>query len=110
MLPSMTLLTFVENAVKHGLSKLPDDVEKTLKINIRRHDKGVRIEVIDNGHCNKDAQFSNTNTGLKVIRQTLMLLNENYKEKMTFGVGNIESGHGFMSWLYIPDNFTFTNY
>ena len=55
MLPSMTLLTFVENAVKHGLSKLPDDVEKTLKINIRRHDKGVRIEVIDNGHCNKDA-------------------------------------------------------
>ena len=110
MLPSMTLLTFAENAVKHGLSKLPDDVEKTLEINIRRHDKGVRIEVIDNGNCNKDAQLSNTNTGLKVIRQTLMLINEKNKEKMTFGVGNIENGHGFMSWLYIPDNFTFTNY
>lgn len=110
MLPSMTLLTFAENAVKHGLSKLPDEVEKTLVINIRRYDNGVRIEIVDNGSAQKDAQITNTNTGLKVIRQTLMLINEKNKEKMTFGVGNIENGHGFMSWLYIPDNFTLNNY
>ena len=72
--------------------------------------QGVRIEVVDNGSAKKEAQTTNTNIGLKIIRQTLMLLNEKNKEKMTFGVGNIESGHGFMSWLYIPDNFTFTNY
>ena len=110
MLPSMTLLTFAENAVKHGLSKLPDEVEKTLTINIRRHDNGVRIEIIDNGSAKKDAHITNTNTGLKVIRQTLMLINEKNKEKMTFGVGNNGNGHGFMSWLYIPDNFTLNNY
>ena len=106
----MTLLTFAENAVKHGLSKLPSEVEKALTVNIRRYDNGVRIEIVDNGSAQKDAQITNTNTGLKVIRQTLMLINEKNKEKMTFGVGNIENGHGFMSWLYIPDNFTLNNY
>lgn len=101
-LPSMTLLTFVENAVKHGLKNIAGDAQKELKIKMVEANGGITVEVINNVPVNHTIDTTNANTGLKVVRQTMAFVNEQTDQKFDFGIGYIDNDRYFKSWLYIP--------
>ena len=76
--------------------------EKILNISIRRDGQGTRIEVRDNG---AGTTTSPMGTGLKVVSQTIALLNEQNLRHIDYGNGNTPSG--YCSWLYLPDNYDY---
>lgn len=121
ILPSMTLQIFVENALKHGLSHLPDDAEKRLEIRAFRSGGAITVEVLNNGpEPGEDSKCScglpatsvrdKTRSGLRIVTQVIQLLNTYNKQKMTFA---LTSGREFYpqscckASLVIPDGYSF---
>ena len=94
MIPSMIVQIPVENAIKHGLAG--KDGEKELSVRVSREGKGIRILVCDNGRGYLPQVVSSTKgtgTGLKVLYQTVQLLNtKNKNEKMRFDITNRNDG------------------
>ena len=110
MIPSMIVQIPVENAIKHGLAGKDD--EKELTIRISREGKGVRIVICDNGRGYLPQVASSTRgtgTGLKVLYQTIQLLNtKNKNEKIHFNIGNRNDGQtGTQVSVYIPFHFSY---
>lgn len=110
MIPSMIVQIPVENAIKHGLAG--KDGEKELTIPISREGKGVRIVICDNGRGYLPQVASSTKgtgTGLKVLYQTIQLLNtKNKNEKIRFNIGNRNDGQtGTQVSVYIPFHFSY---
>lgn len=98
-LPAMTIQIFVENAIKHGLRRKGG----VLTLRATRQGSSTLIEVIDNGvGLNPSYQ---EHTGMRVVRQTIQMLNEHNQQPITFGIGNLEQG--CRSWLLIPDDFNY---
>ncbi|MBP1613495.1 MAG: putative two-component regulator sensor kinase [Bacteroidetes bacterium] len=100
----------IENAIKHGLSQL--EGEKRLTIEIIREDQGIRIFVIDNGrgyHPDRESSTSGTGTGLKVLNQTMQILNEKNAQKITFTINNMNTPEktGTSVEIFIPHYFKF---
>jgi signal transduction histidine kinase len=107
--PSMIIQIPVENAIKHGLSGLKE--AKKLYISVLRETEGIRIRVCDNGRGYIPGQRTDTKgtgTGLKVISQTIYLLNRRNKTaQMTFNIqGNSPAGTEVS--IYIPTAYTYT--
>ncbi len=69
--PPMLLQTLVENAIKHGISALPEGGE--LKITGRADQDGLLLEVANSGRLNGNGS-SGTQLGLSNARQRLRLL------------------------------------
>lgn len=110
MIPSMIVQIPVENAIKHGLAGKDD--EKELTIRISREGKGVRIVICDNGRgCLPQVASSTrgTGTGLKVLYQTIQLLNtKNKNEKIRFNIDNRNDGQtGTQVSVFIPFHFSY---
>lgn len=110
MIPSMIVQIPVENAIKHGLTG--KDGEKELTIRVSREGKGVRIVICDNGRGYLPQVASSTRgtgTGLKVLYQTIQLLNtKNKNEKIRFNIGNRNDGQtGTQVSVYIPFHFSY---
>ena len=110
MIPSMIVQIPVENAIKHGLAG--KDGEKELTIRFSREGKGVRIVICDNGRGYLPQVASSTRgtgTGLKVLYQTIQLLNtKNKNEKIRFNIGNRNDGQtGTQVSVYIPFHFSY---
>ena len=108
MIPSMIVQIPVENAIKHGLAG--KDGELTIRIS--REGKGVRIVICDNGRGYLPQVASSTRgtgTGLKVLYQTIQLLNtKNKNEKIRFNIGNRNDGQtGTQVSVYIPFHFSY---
>ncbi len=98
-LPAMTIQIFVENAIKHGLKRKGG----TLTIHASKQSKATLVEVTDDGAgLSPDYQ---EHTGLKVIRQMVQMLNEHNKQKVTFGLDNMQKG--CRSWLLLPDDYNY---
>ena len=98
----------VENAIKHGLAG--KDGEKELTIRISREGKGVRIVICDNGRGYLPQVASSTRgTGLKVLYQTIQLLNtKNKNEKIRFNIDNRNDGQtGTQVSVFIPFHFSY---
>lgn len=109
-LPSMMVQIFAENAIKHGLRSLKpaEGRQRMLVINASRQAEGTLVEVIDNGQGIRSDQL-HEQTGMKVVRQTIQLLNESNREHIDFGVGNRTDGTaGCRSWLWLPDDYHYT--
>lgn len=109
MIPSMIVQIPVENAIKHGLAGKDD--EKELTIRISREGKGVRIVICDNGRGYLPQVASSTRgtgTGLKVLYQTIQLLNtKNKNEKIRFNIDNRNDGQtGTQVSVFIPFHFS----
>jgi len=99
LLPAMTIQIFVENAIKHGLKRQGG----ILTVRAGRQGDATLVEVIDNGQ-GLGASYQE-HTGMRVVRQTIQMLNERNQQQITFGIGNIPDG--CRSWLLIPDNFNY---
>lgn len=116
MLPSMMIQIFVENAIKHGLKDMPADTngtitEKKLMLRVFREENNIYIEVRNNGKpLNLQNRDSKTQNGLRVVAQTIQLLNERNKQPMSYKLTEYrdEKGEtGCCAQLIIPDNYNF---
>ena len=109
MVPPMIIQIPVENAVKHALRPLT--TEKILSVSVAKEGKGTAIVVKDNGRCYKPGEvntFTGTGTGLKVLYQTIDLLNAVNREKMTFTIKSATEGlNGTLVYIYVPNNYEF---
>lgn len=111
MLPAMTIQIFAENAIKHGLRPLkPKEGQwRQLTIHVSRQEKATLVEVIDNGKGLQEHIASQGKTGMKVVRQTIQMLNERNRQHIDFGIGNYqqEDRGGCRSWILLPDDFDY---
>lgn len=70
MLPTLTLQPLVENAIKHGVSKVPG--KQSLRLTIAPIENGWFIEVTDSaGLYTEPASPSNTGIGMKMVEKRL---------------------------------------
>lgn len=80
MIPSMFIHIFVENAVKHGLRGFKND--KYLNIRINRVNSAIEIKIENNGNITSTVSNNDsTGTGMRIITQTIQILNELNKRK-----------------------------
>jgi len=109
-LPSMIIQIPVENAIKHALK--PKSGEKCLLISINKLPEGISVLVRDNGqgyHPSSSNKTRGTGTGMKVLMQSIQLLNEKNTHKIRFDIKNVteEGQSGAMAEIFIPDNLHF---
>ena len=96
--------------VKHGLAG--KDGKKELMVYVSRETNGIRITVTDNGRGYLPQVVSatrGTGTGLKVLYQTIQLLNtKNKSDKIRFNITNRSDGQtGTEVSVYIPFRFSY---
>ena len=111
----MMIQIFVENAIKHGLKDMPADTDgktkKKLILHIFREKQNIHIEVCNNGKpLNLQNRDHKTQTGLRVVSQTIQLLNERNEQQMSYDLTEYreEKGEtGCCAQLIIPDNYNF---
>ena len=111
-LPSMIVQIFAENALKHGLRLLKPEKGRLRKLIIRvsREKQATLVEVMDNGNgLQGRMNTTGSQTGSRVVRQTIQMLNDSNKNKITFGIGNWEQDgeSGCRSWLLLPDEYDY---
>ena len=109
-LPSMMIQIPVENAVKHGLRE--KEGERLLRIDVEQADgHGISIRITDNGGGYRpDSQHRGTGMGMKVIMQTIQLLNSRNKEHIEASVHNVTLPGGETGCevcFFLPDNYNF---
>lgn len=110
MIPSMIVQIPVENAIKHGL--VGRDCDKELNVCVVREANGICITICDNGRGYLPQVASvtrGTGTGLKVLYQTIQLLNtKNRSDKIRFEITNRNDGQtGTKVTVYIPFHFSY---
>ena len=111
MVPSMIIQIPVENAIKHGLSG--KEGEKKLQIDVCSQEKGINIQITDNGKGYMPQMMSDTKgtgTGLKVLYQTIQLLNiKNKSAKIRLEITNRseEGQSGTLVSIYIPSHYNY---
>lgn len=86
-IPSMFIQIPVENAIKHSLRM--KDGKKNIWINAEIKNDETEIRITDNGGGFKAKSINRgTETGLKVITQSIQLLNLNNKRHITMKISN----------------------
>lgn len=110
VIPSMVVQIPVENALKHGLAGI--DGLKLLGISVCRKGSGILIDICDNGRGYSPQTLSSTRgtgTGLKVLYQTIQLLNDKNREKIRFEIKNlVNNGQtGTQVLIYIPLDYSY---
>jgi sensor histidine kinase YesM len=84
-IPPMMLQTLVENAVKHGISKLKSGGQ--IIVNSIKKGNRVQIEIINSGKYESNAQDSANGLGLENTQERLKLL---FEEKASFDIKNLD--------------------
>ena len=89
--PAMIMQIPVENAIKHGL--LPKADNRNLYISIQKNDGFVGFMIKDNGIGinNSIPTTRGTGTGIKVLHNTINILNQYNDGKISFELSNIEN-------------------
>ncbi len=77
-IPAMLLQPFIENAAKHGVSKLQDKGE--INVAIIKQDQDIVLIITDNGQ-GFNATADNKGFGLKLSNERIDLLNSIYKDQ-----------------------------
>ena len=111
LIPAMIIQIPVENAIKHGL--MPITGEKLLSVKICNYDKGLRITVEDNGigYGSSANRPLGAGTGLKILYQTIGLLNSKNSGKITFTINELDDNDklrvGTAVEIRIPANYSY---
>lgn len=108
-IPSMMIQIPVENAVKHALRE--KEGERNLWVSVCRWGNGICIKITDNGGGYRpDSRNRGTGTGMKVIMQTIRILNNKNKEAIDVLVHNVSLQSGEMGCevtFWLPDNYDY---
>ena len=108
-IPSMMIQIPVENAVKHALRE--KEGERNLWVSVCRRGNGICIKLTDNGGGYRpDSRNRGTGTGMKVIMQTIQILNNKNKEAIDVSVHNVSLQSGEMGCevtFWLPDNYDY---
>lgn len=108
-LPSMLVQIPVENAVKHALKD--KEGERRLWITAQKLPGRICIRITDNGGgFRPDSIHRGTGTGLKVIMQTIQILNQKNREAIDASVENVvlPSGEtGCQVTFRLPDHYDY---
>ena len=108
-IPSMMIQIPVENAVKHALRE--KEGERNLWVSVCRRGNGICIKITDNGGGYRpDSRNRGTGTGMKVIMQTIQILNNKNKEAIDVLVHNVSLQSGEMGCevtFWLPDNYDY---
>jgi len=86
-IPQMTIQTYVENAIKHGLEPLKEGGK--LEISIIRSGNKIKITVKDNGigiDESKKHKEKGTGSGIRVMNEIFEIHNQRNKNKITFNL------------------------
>lgn len=106
---SMMIQIPVENAVKHTLRE--KEGERNLWVSVCRRGNGICIKITDNGGGYRpDSRNRGTGTGMKVIMQTIRILNNKNKEAIDVLVHNVSLQSGEMGCevtFWLPDNYDY---
>ncbi len=105
--PAMILQIPVENAIKHGLAPLKG--EKKLYIFCLAGENSVNLIIKDNGIGRKNsvAQTVGTGSGLKLLMQTIHLLNKQNTRKIEFNIKDPQNEAGTLVEITIPKNYNY---
>ncbi len=113
-IPAMLIQIPVENSIKHGLMPLPETSDKLLEIKVLKSNAFTTIEIADNGVglTQKDVESKGTGTGLKVLMQTIHMLNAKNKNpiryQLTEGTSDtIGEKCGTLTQIKLPEVFDF---
>lgn len=108
-IPSVMIQIPVENAVKHALRE--KEGERNLWVSVCRRGSGICIKITDNGGGYRpDSRNRGTGTGMKVIMQTIRILNNKNKEAIDVLVHNVSLQSGEMGCevtFWLPDNYDY---
>lgn len=108
-IPSMMIQIPVENAVKHALRE--KEGERNLWVSVCCRGNGICIKITDNGGGYRpDSRNRGTGTGMKVIMQTIRILNNKNKEAIDVLVHNVSLQSGEMGCevtFWLPDNYDY---
>lgn len=94
MVPSMFIQILVENSIKHGLRNRKG--AKRICVDITKGETDCTITVTDNGtgFDIRNSNPSSTKTGIKVIRNTINIINHENKRKIRLDIKNIDAPDG----------------
>ena len=99
----------VENAVKHALKE--KEGERNLWIIIARQANGISIQIRDNGGGYRpNSRNRGTGTGMKVIMQTIQILNMKNQAAIDISVHNVTLPSGETGWevtFLLPDKYDY---
>lgn len=107
-IPSMSLQILVENAFKHGFTSI--GCAETAKIFIfvtRESDGRIKVSVFNNGDFSHPEYSENSGNGLRIIAETIRIINEQKGSDISFSVNpnaEINDIDGFMATINIPDD------
>jgi len=101
LVPNLILQPIVENAIKHGVSKLPNSAVGRIDVTARRDGDDVVISVVDNGPAIQDpgTAFEESGVGLRNTRARLAQL---YGAEHTLSLAPAPGGEGVVATLTIP--------
>ena len=110
LIPSMLIQIPVENAVKHALRDKEGD--RRLWIVAERVPEGISIRVLDNGGGYRPGSRNRgTGTGMKVIMQTIQILNQKNRAAIEVSIHNVAlpSGEkGCEVRFMLPERYNYT--
>lgn len=106
LVPPLIIQTLCENAIKHGISHLPNGGKIIIRSYFLERDK-IEIDVINSGQLHdNDPNENSTQVGVKNTFQRLNLI---YKGKATFNIRNLNTEY-VISSLIIPKNINYENH
>src|SRR5690606_14250394 len=109
LIPPMLLQPYIENAVWHGLRYKEE--KGFLSLQLRRHGRGLEVEITDNGIGRKRSgelktinQRRQVSTGLKNIQERLNIINKVYQSSYRVSIEDLDpvNGAGTRVRIHIP--------